>query len=160
MALRLEPFERKASQKAQQDAAKKGGKEAGKGRPKNRYRSNWTKPKQDNSKRTDAKLAKAVGVSRKTLAKAKEIVKSKNKSLIAEMNRTGKVDRAYRKLNESREAAALRKARKQISAQAKQDISSVCQIRMCSMQELLPTVKDLRREETVTPEVYAIPADF
>lgn len=70
LAEKLKPIEKKASQEAQKEAAVKGGKTAGKGRPKNSGRKNVPKAKQDETKRTDAKVAAAVGLSRPTLARA------------------------------------------------------------------------------------------
>lgn len=80
-----------------------GGKTAGRGRPKKKDGQSLTILKRDNSKRTSAIAASAVGMSRVTYEKAKEVVKAskksaKAKSLVQEMNKTGKVNGAHKKL--------------------------------------------------------------
>jgi N6-adenosine-specific RNA methylase IME4 len=84
---------------AHQEGVKRGGETAGKGRPKdNSSGANCTTPKRDNSKRTKAKEAQAAGMKQRTYEKAEAVVDSGDEELIAEMDRTGKVDRAFRKL--------------------------------------------------------------
>ena len=59
------------------------------------------------ARETSVQVAASVGMSRPTLEKARAVVKSGDKALIAEMNRTGKVDRAYRLLNGKRQREGL-----------------------------------------------------
>ena len=58
------------------EAGKNGGKTAGKGRKKVRGSKSFTTPNQDNSKRTSAIAAAAVGLSARTYEKAKEVVEA------------------------------------------------------------------------------------
>lgn len=66
-----------------------------------------SKPKVDEKSRTTAVAATAVGMDRRTYEKAKEVIKSGDKTLIAEMDRTGKVSGAHKKLKVKKQAAAL-----------------------------------------------------
>ena len=70
-----------------------------------RSRANCPKPKQDESARSTAVAAKAVGMSRHTYEKGKEVVHEGGPELPAEMDRTGKVKGAFKKLEKQRAAA-------------------------------------------------------
>lgn len=102
------PEERKA------EGAKKGGMTAGKGRKKNRHGESCAKAKRDNAKRTNAIAAAAVGMSARTYEKAKDVVKAakkspKAKSLVQEMNKTGKVNGAHKKLKVEKQKEEIAK---------------------------------------------------
>jgi N6-adenosine-specific RNA methylase IME4 len=90
----LEPL----AKKAQADGGKEGGKSSGRGRKKNRGRANYPKPKQDESARTSNSAAKKVGMSRRSLEKAEAVMASGDEKLIGEMDKTGKVNGAFKKL--------------------------------------------------------------
>ncbi len=60
-------------------------------------------------KRAATRTAKAVGMSRHTLERAREVVKSGDKDLVAEMNRTGRVSGVHKKLTVRRQAAEIAK---------------------------------------------------
>ena len=83
IAKALEPLERKKAAERERH-----------GRPKRG--ENFT-PLSDGTKSVD-RLARAVGMSRPTLEKAKAVVASEDKDLIAKMDCTGRVDGAYRQL--------------------------------------------------------------
>jgi hypothetical protein len=92
-----------------QETGSKGGKSAGKGRPKSvRDGATCPTPKRDESKRTTAVAAESAGMSRRTYEKAKQVVEAaesepeKYGDLKDEMDRTGKVDGAHKKLKQSR----------------------------------------------------------
>jgi N6-adenosine-specific RNA methylase IME4 len=63
----------------------------------------------DNSKRLAAQEAAAVGMTFRTYVKAEAVVESKDKKLIDEMNRTGKVNGVYKRLVTSQKAEAINK---------------------------------------------------
>lgn len=60
----------------------------------------------DESARSESQAARAVGMSRETLRKAKAVVASGKKELIEEMDTTGKVDAVHRKLTGARKPKA------------------------------------------------------
>lgn len=97
--------EAKAKQKK---GGQSGGKTAGKGRPKDdRDRKSFPKPKQDETARTSAVAGAAVGMTRPTFEKLKQVVESGDEELIAEMDRTGKVSGAHKKLKTRRAAEEI-----------------------------------------------------
>ena len=73
----------------------------------------------------NSQIAESVGMSRRTYEKAKEVVESGNAELITDMDETGKVDRAYKKLKEAakrtEDAEAATAATKVLNAAAKQN---------------------------------------
>ena len=102
----------KAEQAAgQKTGASKGGKTAGRGRP-IASRETFPKGKQDESKRAAAIASKPTGKSHKTNTKALAVMEQGTPELAAEMDKTGKVDRAYRKLKAEQEDAKVREAAK------------------------------------------------
>lgn len=106
MAARLEPLERKAAKERKREGQKQGGKTAGRGRRK--LGGNFPPSK---SKCRD-KVARAVGVSSPTLRRAAEIVQAAKDDpafapLVAEMDRTRRVNGVYRKLKVARQSARL-----------------------------------------------------
>ena len=104
----IETAYRPKAVKAQEEGRKKGGKTAGKGRPKDS--SGGTSPQaKDESARTTAVAAAAVGMDRRTYEKAKEVVKSKDVGLIAGMDKSGKVTGAHKRLKVQEQAATIRK---------------------------------------------------
>jgi len=102
------PKAEEAAQEGRKAGASKGGKTAGRGRP-IASRGSSPKGKQDESARTTAVAAKAVGMDRRTYEKGKAVVASGDKVLMAEMDRTGKVSGAYKKLKTKEAAAAIAK---------------------------------------------------
>lgn len=91
-----------------------GGKAAGNGRSKVASSKTFTRgKKQDNSARASAVAAAAVGMSHVTLEKAVAVVEAAKaeparfRPLVDEMNRTGKVDGAFKKLKVARQAEKL-----------------------------------------------------
>lgn len=89
-------------QNAHSNASKEGGKVAGKGRPRDRGGQSLPTPKKrDESKRKNAQIGESVGMSRDTYRKAEKVINSGNDDLIKEMDETGKVDRAYKKLKKA-----------------------------------------------------------
>ena len=92
---------------AKRNAGKRGH-EGGRGKKKT-HSATCTKGIQDNSKRLATMEAEAVGMNARTYEKAKKVVESKDKKLIDEMNRTKKVNGAFKKLVTSEKAEAIRK---------------------------------------------------
>jgi N6-adenosine-specific RNA methylase IME4 len=92
---------------AQKEAGKRGT-EGGRGRKKTPS-TTCTKGIQDNSKRLAAQEAAAVGMASVTYQKAQAVVKSKDRKLIDEMNRTGKVNGVYKRLVVGQKAENIRK---------------------------------------------------
>ena len=87
-AEQLEPIFKKLAQANQKAGKSADGKAGGRGRKKNLGK---TLPKVSREPRTMDSASAAVGMTRPTLEKAKAVVASKNRTLIDEMNRTGKV---------------------------------------------------------------------
>lgn len=89
------------------------------------------------SGRSDAQAAKTVGVSRGYVAAGKKI-KEERPALYEEV-RAGKktIPQAMKELAKVQKADALQSAQTSISTAARKGISEVCDIRNCSMQELL-----------------------
>jgi len=100
MGTRIEGAISKIKREAQRD----GGKKAGRGRPKQEEKTGCGKLPQanldDNKTRTDT--AKAVGMKPRTYDKAKQVVESGNQAAIEQMNKTGKVDPAFRAVKRER----------------------------------------------------------
>ncbi len=67
------------------------------------------KRSRDESARTTAVAARAVGMSRRTYEQAREVVDSGERALLDEMNKTGRVSGAYRKLRVKRQADEIAK---------------------------------------------------
>lgn len=98
----LEPREREAAEERERE----GGKTAGRNRPKGSGK--FSTPKG----RAKDKAARVAGVSRHTLAKAKAVVDAAKEDpkfapLVEEMDRTGRVNGVFKKLEVERQAAAL-----------------------------------------------------
>jgi ParB family chromosome partitioning protein len=128
----LEALERPQAKKRQEEGRKAGGKTAGKGRPKDADssgencpqakdagdadRSGANCPQAKDAGRTRDKVASAVGMSGRTLEKAKAVVEAAAadpslQPLADEMDTTGKVDPAFRKLQETEPEPTPRKPR-------------------------------------------------
>lgn len=100
----IEEFQRPIAEKAKSEGVKEGGK--------NRHSlggiSPKAKPPRDESKRTSAVAATACGVDRRTYEKAKAVAEAAEKSpkkfghLVEQMDRTGKVNRAYSELKKTK----------------------------------------------------------
>jgi hypothetical protein len=92
-AQKLEAILKPQAQAAMSEGRKSGGKSGGNGRKSssegNSLRATKRKPQ------TGDKLGAAVGMDRRTLEKAREVVASGNRGLIDDMNRTGRVSGAY-----------------------------------------------------------------
>ena len=101
----IEKAYRPKAEAAKRSGRKQGGKKAGKGRP-DRFGGTSPKPKRDESARTTAVAAKAVGLDRRTYEKAKQVVESDNAEAIAMLASTGKVNGAHRRLKSDRQKEA------------------------------------------------------
>lgn len=111
---RIEAIAREQARKAQEEGRKNGGGDKRSGKAKEeRSGKSFTKAKRDNSKRASAVAAAAVGMSHVTYEKAKEVVEEARKNpetagvLLEEMNRTGKVSGAAKKLKVQKQAEAI-----------------------------------------------------
>jgi ParB-like chromosome segregation protein Spo0J len=112
---------------------------------------------------TRNKVAQYVGVSGRTLEKATAIVRAarehpeKYQRLVDQMDQHGKVDPAYKMLKvaraHERTAAKARQAQEQMAAEAQAHFASVCDIRQCSMQELLTS--GIHPDVIITDPPYA-----
>jgi ParB-like chromosome segregation protein Spo0J len=106
MGADVEKAYRPLAEEKQDEGRKTGGKAGGKGRPANSFGENFPKPKRDESARTRAVAAAAVGMSDRTYEKAKAVVASGNEEAKATMEKTRKVDGAFKKLKASNGRAA------------------------------------------------------
>lgn len=137
----LEHGERQAAKEREKEGGKEGGKKGGRGRPADRGGGSSTTPKRRGPKAKD-RVAAAVGTSARSLKKAKEIVLAAKEDperfgpLVEEMNKSHKVDRAYKKLKAARKMDELKNAQLAIAKETKKDIASVCDLRVCSCLEL------------------------
>ena len=86
---RIEAFAAKAGKQRQKSGKSEDGSSGGRG--KKTLRQSFPKGKQNESARTTAQASSAGGVSRPTYEKAKAVVESGDKDLIAKMDATGKV---------------------------------------------------------------------
>jgi N6-adenosine-specific RNA methylase IME4/ParB-like chromosome segregation protein Spo0J len=108
LGLRIEEVAKTLTKEAQRAGGKEQGGDKRSAHAKNNQGGgNSPKPKRDDSKRTTGQAALAVGLDRRTYEKAKVVVATGDRQLIAEMNRTGKVDGAYRKHVVQQKAAAI-----------------------------------------------------
>lgn len=104
----IEPLVRKAAEQRQREGQKEGGSSGGRGRPKcgNSMRESFPHAKSDRpeASRTRSKVGEAIGMSGRTYQKAKTVTKAAEDdpelfgAIAEEMDRTGKVSRAYRKV--------------------------------------------------------------
>ena len=93
---------KETAQERKREGGKRGGEKSGETRRgETKHRGNLPYASQDESARTDDVAAKSVGMSRRTLSKAEKVVESGDQEAIAEMDTTGKVDRAYKKVTSS-----------------------------------------------------------
>lgn len=114
----IEEFQRPAAEKAKAEGVKEGGK--------NRHSSGGSSPKakqpRDESKRTSSAAAAACGVDRRTYEKAKAVTQAAAESpkkfgpLVEQMDRTGKVNKAYSELRKAEKTAEREKAKKKVEA--------------------------------------------
>lgn len=112
----IEKFQRPIAEKSQAEGGSKGGKAKVRGSsPK------LVKP-QDESRRTSAVAAAACGVDRRTYEKAKAVAQAaadapkKFGHLVEQMDRTGKVNKAYSELRKAEKKAEREKAKKKVEA--------------------------------------------
>jgi N6-adenosine-specific RNA methylase IME4 len=117
MAAKLVPYEERAAAERQYEGQARGGKSAGRGRKQTTEDSSGKtlpKAKRDETACTTARIAKAVGLSRPTLEKAQAVVQAAQddperfEPLAQQMDQTGKVDGAYRKLRKTQQLDQLR----------------------------------------------------
>lgn len=113
MGERVLKIERPAAKERERAGASEGGKKSKRGSNKGSA-SCATVKTQDSTKRTDAKVAKAVGMGTRTYQKAREVEDAAKtdpefKQFADEMNETGKVDRAYKKLKNKQKDTARKK---------------------------------------------------
>lgn len=106
------------AEKAQKKAGGRG-KEGGRGKKKTLPVTCGKGKRQARERETSAQAAKAAGMSQRTYEKAKAVKDSGNAELVAEMDQTGKVDKAHKKLQQSTKAKEDRKA----AARAKRSIT-------------------------------------
>lgn len=93
----LEEKYRHAAKQEQEAAAARGRKtQSEKQKSDKPVPENFRKPSKDHSKETRSRVASAVGMSDRTYEKAKAVVESGNAEAIKQMDRTGKVDPAFR----------------------------------------------------------------
>jgi ParB family chromosome partitioning protein len=126
----IEDFQRPTS-----DAAKAAGvKEGGKNRHSSRQSLPRAKQPQDESKRTSSVAAAACGVSRETYRKAAEVVGAAEQSpknfgpLVEQMDRTGKVNKAYSELRKEKKKAEREKARMRVEATTGVKVDERCSL--------------------------------
>ena len=108
LTLEITKRERPAAAARMKASAQKAGKKSGAIRASNGG-ANCPSVKRDESKRATAIAAQAAGVSRHTAERAAAVVASGDKKLIAQMDRTGKVNSAHRSLLNRKKAAELEK---------------------------------------------------
>ena len=112
MGQRIEGAISKIKRAAQRD----GGKKAGRGRPKQDQIGSGKLPEPNRGDReTRTATAKSVGMKPKTYEKAKQVVDSGNQAAIEQMNKTGKVDPAFRAVKREEKKSALRKKAAEVS---------------------------------------------
>ena len=113
----IEEFQRPIAEKAKAEGGGKGGKAKHRGSS-----PMLEKPPQDESKRTSAVAAAACGVDRRTYEKAKTVTQAAEESpkkfghLVEQMDRTGKVNKAYSELRKAEKKAEREKAKKKVEA--------------------------------------------
>lgn len=105
---RLEEIYREEAEKNAEAGRKLGGETSGKGRSKNDS-SVETFHKAKAGTKTRDRVGEAVGMSGRTYEKAKAIVNSGDKNLIAKMDRTGKVNGVHKRLKVQNQIAEIRK---------------------------------------------------
>lgn len=98
VGIAIEEAYRPVAEAAREKSRSKAGKASGKARANAGETFPTVKSKRDESARTRAVAAAAVGRSDRTWEKLKAVVESGDEALVAEMDRTGKVDRAYKRL--------------------------------------------------------------
>ncbi|MHB8953522.1 MAG: DNA methyltransferase [Pirellulaceae bacterium] len=117
MGERIEKVAVDLAKAAQKKAAAEGGKTAGRGRPKDdSHGETFPKANRDESKRTRARVASTVGMSDRQFEKAKTVVHSGNEQALAQMNKTGKVDPAFRAVKREEKKTAMRKKAAEIAS--------------------------------------------
>lgn len=88
------------------------------------------------------RIAAAFGISGKTYEKAKAVVraaksKSSLKGVVEEMDKTGKVDRAYKKVQRARRESEEKAAAESAPKTVRSELEKVCILRHCDMENLL-----------------------
>lgn len=98
-------------------AQREGGKKAGRGRPANKNTASAKLAEPNRTEReTRAETAKSVGMKHTQYEKAKAVVESGNQEAIDQMNKTGKVDPAFRAIKRDEKKKELRKKAEEVSA--------------------------------------------
>ncbi len=105
LGLRIEKLEKPKVAERAAEGNKRGGRTSTK--RKNSSGKTFPRAIPDDSTRLTARAAKVVGMSRPSYEKAKAVVASKDSKLIDDMNRTGRVDGAYKRLRKVRAYEAL-----------------------------------------------------
>jgi N6-adenosine-specific RNA methylase IME4 len=107
---RIETVAAKLAREAQQAGKSADGQAGGRGKKKNLTgisRKDCRDTKAEEARTTKGQAAAAVGMDRRTYEKAKAVVNSGDRDLIDEMNRTGKVNGAHKKLVVAQKSAAI-----------------------------------------------------
>ena len=125
----IEEFQRPIADAAKAEGVKEGGK--------NRHSSGGSSPKakqpRDESKRTSSVAAAACGVDRRTYEKAKAVTQAAEQSpkkfgpLVEQMDRTGKVNKAYSELRKQTKREDREAARRKIEKATGVNVSMRCQ---------------------------------
>ena len=155
LAEALEPLERKEAQARQAAGQKAGGGDRRSAKAKSLER----KKRSSGPKRSADRVAAAVGMSAKTLKKAKAVRDAATKdpkrhgAARDAMNKSGKVDSAYKAVRRAEDEAARTAA---AAAVAGLDLTEVCDIRHCSMDKLFAS--GVRPDCVITDPPY--PKEF
>jgi ParB family chromosome partitioning protein len=126
----IEEFQRPIAEAAKAEGVKEGGKQ--------RHSSRGISPRaekpQDDSKRTSSVAAAACGVDRRTYEKAKAVAHAAAESpkkfgpLVEQMDRTGKVNKAYSELRKAKKKAEREKARMRVEATTGVNVDERCNL--------------------------------
>jgi site-specific DNA-methyltransferase (adenine-specific) len=110
MGQRIEGAIAAMNKEAKKKAAAKGGMKSGETRRgESKQGANCPKAKRDETNRTRDQVASTVGMKPRSYEKAKAVVDSGNVQAIEQMNKTGKVDPAFRAVKREEKKTALRK---------------------------------------------------
>ncbi len=107
LGLRIEKLEKPAVAARAAEGKKKGGGDKRSAKAK-RSRKTFPRAVPDDSTRLTSRAAKVVGMSRPSYEKAKAVVASKDKKLIDDMNRTGRVSGVHKRLVVAQKAKAIK----------------------------------------------------
>lgn len=144
MGQRIEAEVARLKKEDQKKAAAEGGKKSGETRRgETKVRRNSPKV-QDESKRTSSTVAKSVGMKRDGFEKAAKVLDSGNQTAIDHMNKTGKVDPAFRAVKREEKKKALRKKAAEVAAQPEQPAKPKWNIILGDCLKELPKIKGAR----------------